>query len=341
MKPSFTNVIIALSVVCGTVFATSTYADNGNGVVQHPPIKSGQHLAPKMVTAATKTAIAATKTIPTTAPKSLRLVSFAPSCTELVKSINAENSLVGICKFCPEPTASSAKVERVGDFNSANIERLTRLKPDMVLVVSGQEALLHTLKTNKFAAQSFPNSSLADISRNLLELGKLTNREVEASHKAKDFDLAIQELKKICSNPKHTPSVFYCVWPQPLMTAGKYSFLNDALLTCGGKNIGSDLNAAYAQCSLEKLVFANPDVVIMPYEATSSEYVKRDPWVTLKAYKEHRFFFLEKEESDRLSRPSTRVVTGLYWLASRLHPEKKSELTSWLKRNQGLEKLNY
>ncbi len=306
MKFSWTEVIIALSVGFGLGVPSNAYAEN-----------------------------------PISAPKPFRLVSFAPSCTELVESINAQNSLVGICKFCPEPTGTSSKIERVGDFNTANIECLTRLKPDMVLVVSGQEALLHTLKTSKFAAQSFPNSSLADISRNILELGRLTNHEIEASNKARAFDQAIQELKKICADTTHIPSVFYCVWPQPLMTAGKYSFLNDALLTCGGKNIASDLNAAYPQCSLEKLVFANPDVVIMPYEASSAEYMKRAPWVTLKAYKEHRLFFLQKEESDRLSRPSTRVVTGLYWLATRLHPEMKSKLSSWLQRNQGLEKLNY
>ncbi len=339
MKPSLTKVIIALSVVCETIFAASTYADSG--------------VAPKALNA--QNALHAQQkvnqpAVGTVAAKSLRIVSFAPSCTELIQSINAQSSLVGVCKFCPEPmestststsTSTPTKVERVGDFNTANIERLTRLKPDMVLVVTGQEALLHTLKTNKFAAQSFSNSTLADISRNILALGKITNHQAEASQKAKDFDQAILELKKICCDSQHIPTAFYCVWPQPLMTAGKYSFLNDALLTCGGKNICADLKVAYAQCSLEKLVFTNPDVVIMPYEARSEEYLKRDPWTNLKAYKEHKLFFLEKEQSDRLSRPSTRVVTGLYWLATCLHPEKKSQLTSWLQRNQGLEKLNY
>jgi iron complex transport system substrate-binding protein len=335
MKPSLTDVIITLSVVCGTMFAASAFADNSVALNTSANARSNKIEQSKA---------------PTVVAKSPRLVSFAPSCTELLQSINAQDSLVGVCKFCPEPWApvsksSSAspppKIERVGDFNIANIERLTRLKPDVVLVVSGQEALLHSLKTNKFTAQSFSNSTLADISLNLLTLGKITNHQTEASQKAKDFDQAILELKKICSDSKQSPTVFYCVWPQPLMTAGKYSFLNDALLSCGGKNICADLKVAYAQCSLEKVVFTNPDVVIMPYEAKSQEYLKRDPWTNLKAYKEHKLFFLDKESSDRLSRPSTRVVTGLYWLAIRLHPEKKSQLTSWLQRYQGLEKLNY
>jgi iron complex transport system substrate-binding protein len=308
-KASFINAILALSVV-GTA-----------GLVEK---SVAQNTAPKDVHSA----------------KTFRLVSFAPSCTELVESINAQHSLVGICKFCQVPAGPSLKVERVGDFNTANIERLTRLKPDMVLVVSGQEALLHTLKNSKFEVRSFPNSSLGDISQNLLELGKLTNHDHEAVQKAQEFDRAIEELRKICANPKQIPSVFFCVWPQPLMTVGKYSFLNDALRACGGKNVASGLNSAYPHFSLEQIVLINPDVVIMPYEAKSAEYMKRPPWNTLKAFKQNRLFFLEKEESDRLSRPSTRVVTGLYWLAIRLHPEKQSQLTSWLKRNKGLEKLN-
>jgi len=274
------------------------------------------------------------------ATKTFRLVSFAPSCTELVESINAKNSLVGICKFCQAPAKPSIEVERVGDFNTANIERLARLKPDMVLVVTGQDALIQTLKNNKFAVTTFPNSSLTDISKNLLALGKLTNHEQEAGLKAQQFDQAIKELKEICAAQEHPPSVFFCVWPQPLLTAGRYSFLNDALLCCGGKNVAGDLNAAYPHFSLEKIALTDPDVVIMPYEARAAEYMKRAPWNTLKAFKQKRLFYLEKEESDRLSIPSTRVVSGLYWLASRLHPEKQSELVSWLKKHSVLEKLD-
>ena len=240
-------------------------------------------------------------------PKPRRLASFAPSCTELIEAINAQNSLVGVCKFCQLSKALENKIERVGDFNSANIERLIRLKPDMVLAVSGQDALVHSLEQNKISVITFQNSRLSDISANLQIIGNLTNHKDAANAKALEFDKAVSELKKICqpSMPDKSvkPSVFFCVWPQPLLTAGRSSFLNDAIAACGGRNVAADLMTAYPHYSLERLAITDPDIVIMPYEAKSEQYLNRAPWSTLRANKEHRLFFLVKEESDRLSRP--------------------------------------
>ena len=264
-----------------------------------------------------------------------RLASFAPSCTELIEAIHGEDRLVGVCQFCDLPkTGKNEKIERIGDFNSANLERLTRLKPDMVLAVTGQEALIGSLKKRGFAVTVFSNSSFADISKNLVAIGKLTNREQLALRQASDFDKSIKELQQICGGVKAKPKVFFCVWPQPLLTAGKGSFLNEAVTVCGGKNIAGELAAPYPHFSLERLVLANPDAVIMPYEAKANDYLHRSPWTELKAAKENRIYFLPKIESDRLNRPSTQVIEGLFWLGKSLHPEKESELTAWFKKSR-------
>jgi len=113
----------------------------------------------------------------------IRLDCFAPSCTELIESVNAQNCLVGVCKFCDPPNTST--IERIGDFNSANLERLTRLKLDMVLAVTGQDSLIGSLKKSGFNVTVFQNSQLSDISQNLVQVGKLTNHEQAAEREAR------------------------------------------------------------------------------------------------------------------------------------------------------------
>ncbi len=261
---------------------------------------------------------------------SMRIASFAPSCTDLVESVHGQDSLVGVCRYCELPAAS--KIERIGDFNSANLERLTRLKPDMVLAVAGQEALIGSLKKSGFAVTVFTNSSFNDISKNLVAIGKLTNREKTAQLQAQAFEHSIDELKSICVGAK--PSVFFCVWPQPLLTAGKGSFLNEAVTVCGGTNIGGQLDAPYPHYSMERLVMANPDIIVMPYEAKSNQFLHRQPWTELKAAKHGRIYFLPKASSDHLTRPSTQVIDGLSWLGKCLHPEKEQELSAWLAKSR-------
>src|ERR1700722_18807201 len=78
-----------------------------------------------------------------------RIVSFAPSNTELLYSIKANDKLIGTCTSCDSPKDVNHK-ERIGTFTSANLERLSRLKPDIILLVNGQETLANTLRRSGF-----------------------------------------------------------------------------------------------------------------------------------------------------------------------------------------------
>src|SRR4030095_3331815 len=81
----------------------------------------------------------------TTEPVAHRIVSLAPSNTELLFSLNAGDSLVGVSTHCDYPPEAK-KREKVGTFTSVNLERLVQLKPDAVLLVNGQESLAASLR---------------------------------------------------------------------------------------------------------------------------------------------------------------------------------------------------
>jgi ABC-type Fe3+-hydroxamate transport system substrate-binding protein len=259
-----------------------------------------------------------------------RLASLAPSATELVYSINAQSQLVGVSTFCDFPPAAKSKTI-IGSFTTCNLERLKRLQPDRVLLVSGQEALASQLQHNHFQTIILPNHRLADISANLRTLGAVTSQENLAKERSESFQKAIESLSALNAGKTKT-SIFFCVFPQPLITVGKNSYLNDVIEVSGGRNIASSMPQDYPHFSLEKLILEDPDVIVMPYESRNQSFFQTAPWNKLKAVKNKHCFFLPSQSQDTLSRPTLRTLEGLVWLSTKLHPELIPQLSDWKNR---------
>ncbi len=194
------------------------------------------------------------------------------------------------------------------------------------------------LKHNGFHVRLLQNTKLSDIGENLRVLGALTAHEKNARELADNFADSLKQLHGLLSSEKKLPKVFYCVWPHPLITIGKNSFLNDVVTACGGVNIAAATTAAYPQFSAEKLIVSDPDAIILPYEALGKIDLKRAPWSVLRAVKSKQVFFLPEPEHNGLIRPSLRIITGLYWLSSKLHSELDTSLVKW--RDSSLQRLN-
>lgn len=261
-----------------------------------------------------------------------KIVSLAPSNTELIYSVGGEKLLEGVSTYCEYPPAVKSK-PRVGSFVSVNLEKLTQLKPDLVLLVSGQEALSIQLQKRKVPTKLLRNSSLNDIAVNVKTIGKICSREKEASALADKYLASLASLNQILADAKPT-KVFFCVWPNPVITVGGNSFLNDCITKCGGTNIASSLKGAYPRFGAERLVASNPELVILPYEARGTGLLKKTPWNLLQAVKTKRFHFLPDREHDYLSRPTLRIIEGLEWLSAKLHPDKAEKLAAWKKSAQ-------
>ena len=262
------------------------------------------------------------------APLPPRLVSLAPSNTEIVYAIGADKQLVGVSDVCDYPPAAKAKL-KVGSFVSAKVETITRLKPDAILLVSGQEALANTLTNRKLRVVLLKNEHLADISANVKELGRITGQTARAEKLCKSFDKALIQLSRIIARAKSQPRIFICVWPEPLITAGASSFIHEAVTACGGINIAASLPAAYPRMNVERLVTGRPEILVMAPQARQQDFWQRAPWSSTPAARNKQIFFLPEADKDPLSRPTLRIIEGLYWLSTILHPELKPELTAW------------
>lgn len=258
-----------------------------------------------------------------------RFISMAPSNTELIYTLGAQDKLIGVCNQCDFPEQVKSTKQIFGDFQRANLEKLATVRPDGVLLVDGQEAMQSTIeKQSAFRPRVIMvhNVAIRDVSSNLRTLGMMTGHSKEGFELADKFEDGWQTVERITRMVGTTPKVFFCVWPEPLMTIGNSSYLNDAITVCGGINIAEKIDGAYPRFSVEKLVVEDPDVIIMPAEADHSLAAK-PPWSKLKAVKNKHLYFLPPRKDDRLSRPTVRVLEGLFWLAERIHPECKQELS--------------
>lgn len=270
---------------------------------------------------------ASSASVPTPATAK-RLISTAPSNTELIYSLNAGRSLVGVSESCNFPPEAKSK-EVISSFNSLKMEKVAQLKPDCIFLVSGQESLAHNLKKHGFNSVLLDNSSIENISKNLLAIGKVTKQENEAVALGKAFDMAIRKLKKLTSSDKKLPRVFICVWPQPLMSAGKSSFMNEGVTIAGGINCTGDLPQPYPRVNQERLVLLKPDLIIVPAEQSREKFWDKAPWISMKAVKEKRIYVVPQHETDCLTRPTLRYIDALSWLACKLHPELKTAIDNW------------
>jgi iron complex transport system substrate-binding protein len=265
---------------------------------------------------------------PDTVAPAKRIASFAPSNTELLFSLGSGDRLLGVCTYCDYPPQVK-NCEKVGTFVSANVERLARIKPDTIILVSGQETLASQLKHDGFNVRVLVNNHLQDISANLRILGQMTERPEDANAVANAFDNSLKKLHTLLATAPMRPKIFYCVWPQPLITVGNSSFLNDVITACGGANIAANLGAAYPQFSAEKLLISDPKLIVLPYECEKQNVLNRAPWTSLNAVKSHQYFYLPETDKNLLMRPTLRIIDGMEWLSERLHPEIKGQLQKW------------
>ena len=271
-------------------------------------------------------ASSASKAEPHTTP--LRLISLAPSNTELVYSLGGGKQLVAVSESCDFPSEAK-RLEKVGNFSSIKMEKIARLHPDLILLVSGQESLAAAMNKHGFHTVVLDNSSADKIGKNILQIGKICNNEKLAQRLASSFDESINKLQKLTKAQAKTPRVLICVWPQPLMSAGKSSFMNEGVTISGGTNCTGDLPQPYPRVNPERLLLLHPDLILIPHELANDKFWTKSPWTSMTAIKENHLYVLPQHETDCLIRPTLRFVDALYWLSLKLHPELKKQLEEW------------
>ena len=251
-----------------------------------------------------------------------KIISLAPGITEILFDLGLEKNIVGITTCCDYPLQTK-KIEKVANFSGqANMERILQLKPDIVFSTGLEQGpLAHKLNSLGIKVVLVYPQTLNELFEGILQIGELTQRQIQARALVGKMEQRIKRIEeKVKSIPdKQRPKVFVEICPDPLMTAGDGSFVNELIESAGGKNIAKDTKRPYSQFSPEVVVERNPDYIILGYmqglrglETIS----QRMGWESINAVKNRRI--IADINPDLFLRPGPRIVLGLEQIHSRL-----------------------
>jgi len=254
-----------------------------------------------------------------------KIVSLAPSNTEILFAIGAGSQVMGRDNLSDYPEAASAATDIGSAFEALNTELIVSLQPDLVLAAeintADQVKALEDLGITVYYLKN--PTTLEELYTNLEIVAQLTGRETEAATLIDDLKARVAAVDEKIATVTEKPTAFYeldATDPAKPYTVGKGTFITLLIERAGGQNIAGDLDE-YPQLSLEQVVAADPDFIILgdsAYGITPESVATRPGWDGLSAVTNNQVFPFD---DNLLSRPGPRLVEGLEALAKLLHPE--------------------
>lgn len=259
-----------------------------------------------------------------------RIVSTAPSNTELVLQLGCRDRLVGVTRFYGWPELVEG-VTRVGGYYDPSIETIMALQPNLVLVARGvSQEVLEKMQRLGLPVFCLDTQDLDDLYRDVATVGRLLGVEDKAAALVEKTKAGIAEVTATTGDlpESERPRVFWLGQEEPVMTAGPDNMINTLFELAGGVNVAADAPRPWPTYSLETLLVKDPQVIIVapqmpPARATSADEVlgrlRAHPvWSQISAVRTGRVHLVR---TDLIGQPTPRVVDGLRELAELFHPE--------------------
>lgn len=250
-----------------------------------------------------------------------RIISLAPSNTEILFALGLRDKVVGVTEYCNYPEEAKDK-EKVGGYSTPNIERVVNLKPDLVLAAHGNPiGIIDALKGFNLTVVGVHPKNLDAILYDIRLVGEITGQSDNASvivanmtQKIETIEEGVKEL-----NYEEKPTVLHIIWHDPIWVAGRGTFEDELIRKSGGINVAPV--EGYKTISLEKVIKINPDVIITPsgtgmgFAKTNFtyDYIIGEPRLSgVDAVRNNRVYVID---ADIVCRAGPRIVDALEEIA--------------------------
>ena len=238
-----------------------------------------------------------------------RIISLAPSLTELVYATGAGDKLVGVVDYSDYPP-QAALLPIVGRFDLLDIERILELQPDLIIAwrSGNPRSSISQLKNLGLTVYIAEPKNLTSIANHIYKLSVLTGTQEEAKSAIQEFNRTYEELRTQYSN-RAKIKTFYQVWDKPIITVGGNELINDIIELCGGENIFKEIQLVAPKIDQESVLIRNPAVIIASGSNTERPKWLDDwkRWPDLTAVTEGNLFFIIPE---LLQRHTPRALIG-------------------------------
>jgi iron complex transport system substrate-binding protein len=260
-----------------------------------------------------------------------RIVSLAPSNTEILFAVGAGDNVVGVTDFCNYPYNFSVWIEAgnmtsIGNYYGPSVEPIVALNPDLVLATTGSLEAAESLRDLGYNVLVIEPKNISFVSRDILLVGRATNNYDEAVALTSEFEQRIDAVTAKAAEATTTPKVYHEVWNEPLTSAGPGTFVDELITLAGGENVFNDAETSWPMVSSESIIEKNPDVMVFPdmymgrqnFYETIEAVENRPGWNTITAVQNNTIYEIN---ADIISRSGPRLADALEELAKMIHPE--------------------
>jgi iron complex transport system substrate-binding protein len=236
------------------------------------------------------------------------------------------------CAYMLPDICTKAEVGRItGRGNTANLETLIALKPDLILDVGSTRETFVSLATRVQQQTGIPYALLDGrfdaIAATYRKLGALTGRQQDAEKLARYADDTLRTIAGRIAGiaPEQRPRVYYARGPRGLVT-GLGRSINVETIEWLARNVAGGNQGGLANVSIEQVLLWNPEVIVT-IDRDFATHVRSDPaWSSVKAVRDGRVHLSPKLPFGWVDfPPSVNRLIGLWWLAKILYPDKFPE----------------
>lgn len=264
---------------------------------------------------------------PTSDQAAQRIVSLAPSNTEILFAVGAGSQLVGRDSFSDYPLEAKEVPDVGGGFVALNMELIVSARPDLILAspLTPPEQIAD-LENIGLKVQVVPNPRTFDeLYANLLSVAALTGHQAQGEALVAALTGRVDAVAAQVAGASQKPLIYYeldATDPNAPYTSGPGTFVDLLINSAGGVNFGAGLSGEWVQVSVEELLARQPDLIVLgdnTYGGVTPEQVRARPgWDALTAVQRNQIYIFD---DNLVSRPGPRLVDGLEAMAKLLHPD--------------------
>lgn len=237
--------------------------------------------------------------------------SLSPVPTGIIYDLNAQDNLVAISENCKK-ISTDGKRPVIGDTYHINAELLVKTSPDYIFAMKSAKPMLGEIALTKTKPVYLEFSSIEDIYDGIRTIGKYTEKEKNAEILLDKISKKIEMYKT--DSPKR---ILYIIQNEPLITAGKYSFINDIIEKSGHVSVTSDIEYPYPVVTLEYILKSKPDVIIVTFDTGTDKILKLFPDIPI--------YRLNETQRDIINSPDGKVYEAVRLFAELDFPKYLEE----------------
>lgn len=234
----------------------------------------------------------------------MKIVSLAPSNTEILYAIGAEDEIVATTSLCNYPEEAVEKPS-IGGWTSPRIDRIHEFDPDLVLASDDlQDEAVDAMMEEGYPVFQVKPHTLEEVYESIIEIGEKVDKKEEAEGLVEDMKEALKKIQL-----RGSPRIYCEEWMDPPMVSGNW--IPDLISEIGGKYFIE--GGRSREFPLENLREFKPEHIVMNVcgagENLQGQKIleEREGFEDLPAVENEKIYVID---DSLLNRPGPRLVEG-------------------------------